>query len=77
VKTYLAIKRAKAKQNKTKQKVCLMNSSVFRIVELPTNDEHESSILLLGASSLWLAGSVHSFLQEAHLEPCTPACLGF
>jgi hypothetical protein len=54
-----------------------MNSSVFRIVELPTNDEHESSILLLGASSLWLAGSVHSFLQEAHLEPCTPACLGF
>lgn len=53
-----------------------MDLSVFRIVELSTEDEQEPSVLLLGRSSLWLAGFVHSFLQEAQPEPCPRACLG-
>lgn len=54
-----------------------MNLSVFRIIELSTNEDHEFSVLLLETLSPELAGPVRSFLQETQLEPCIPACLGF
>lgn len=45
-----------------------MNLSVFRIVELSTNEDHEFSVLLLKTFSPELAGPVRSFFRKPSLN---------